>query len=552
MKGAVRKRFVSSGSRLGCVVVAACLLGACGTSAPGVADVPDPDVPRDAVEPLAWPPPELAGGLPFPLQRPDEGPPVPPAEVTELSSRLGTFLRDVGYFDYVLRATHGVDASTGMRGYALWWSEVDPVRQGDVVYYRHRPLDEHGGHNILVPNAGLLGAAIAGDLLGQDPAATLLAGRLCDGITALMLGMAFDADDPLDHLMARNIVTFNHEYVTHDGRRKAVDYTPWHHPYDRWNCSRFLVPDNPHWGPVWVTNVRSKDDVGHLFRVVPWIRFAARWSRDDTVRQACGQTDAYLTRFARDIVDSGYFIRTRDAEGDVLVFSQADHPPGMRRSTDLDNFVDFEGLWPGTECNAMRCADLIAFGDGARTACPSGAPNDLERFSLRNNYPNINFFRAFHASAVFLSLALGEHLGADALLHGLVERLEGDRTMDRDGIAAAPDRWDADLALGLLTGAVVGVPLTAVEARLVATYYGRALDAYARWTAWDPWDPAVPDEALAYAPDRGSTGDDGTARYWIPIEALATPLEYCASPFRNPSGIAPFDCDALLAGARMP
>jgi hypothetical protein len=494
----------------------------------------------------------LPPGLPFELTRSDPGEPVDPGEVRAFSVRLGGFLREHDWFGWVARTVHGVDASTGKPDFAMWWTDIDIVRDGDTVTFRHMDLGDRGGHNMLGPTTEVLGAALAGVQLTDDPALADLAARLCRGIGAQMLGMVHDADDPLPHLMARNIVPFNHAYLTRDQRHKVIDYSGWFRPYDRWNCSRFLYPDNPYWGPVWVTNVRSKDDVGHLFRIADAIEQAGSSAFSAEVRDACGEAAVLLSAFAGDIVESGYAIRTKDAEGRPHVFSQVEHPGIDRVSTDLDNFVAFEGLWPGTECNAMRAADLLGPGDPSRNDCGSGAPNVLERVSLQNNYPNINFFRAYHQANVALSLAREDFEGARRVLGGLIDRLEEEATMDRTGVTVPGDRWDADLALGLVHAAVVGMPLTADEVRRVLAYYGRSLDRLEDWGLWDPWAEGVSEGVHDPVPPRFSTEDDGASLYWIPAVALAAPLEYCASRWRNPAGTPFVDCDALLEAWRNP
>ena len=288
---------------------------------------------------------DLPRALPFVFERSlGTEEPVTAEQTRAFTARLAGFLKDVRYFDYLLRTSHGVHESTGKPPYALWWTEVDAVKEGDLVRFVHQDLGEHdgGGHNMLTGNTRILGPAVAGALMSQDPSVERLVTRLCQGVSSMMLGMVYDADDPLPHLMARSMVSFNHSYTTHDGREKAVDYSHWFYPYVRWNCSRFLYEDNPSWGPVWVTNTRSKDDVGHVLRVAGLLRYAVADSSNPVLREACGETLDLLEDFAADIVESGYFMRTKDAEGQAYVASAEPIPGIDRYSTDLDNFVDFD------------------------------------------------------------------------------------------------------------------------------------------------------------------------------------------------------------------
>ena len=248
-------------------------------------DLDSPETNPDATDPLPR-------ALPFVFERGPEGEPVPAEETRAFTLRLAAFLKETRYFDYLLRTSHGVAESTGKKPYALWWTEVDAIKEGALVRFVHQDLAEHdgGGHNMLTGNTRILGPAVAGALMSQDPGVERLVTRLCQGVSSMMLGMVYDADDPLPHIMARSMVSFNHSYTTHDGREKAVDYGHWFYPYVRWNCSRFLYEDNPHWGPVWVTNTRSKDDVGHVYRVAGLLRYAVADSANAELREACGET----------------------------------------------------------------------------------------------------------------------------------------------------------------------------------------------------------------------------------------------------------------------
>lgn len=488
----------------------------------------------------------LPTGLPFILERMDEGDPVPASETHAFTTRYAAWLKQVGYFDYVLRSIHGVDASTGKRDYALWWTDVEAVKTDDTVTFRHLPSEkDHGGHNIITNNARLLAPAIIGALWANDSAASRVAEQICKGITHTMLGMVRDADDPLHHLMARNVVTFNHEFVTHDGRKKAVDYSAWFYPYVRWNCSRFKYEDNPHWGEVWVTNTRSKDDVGQLFRVSGWIRYASELARRPELRSACSETLELLQAFASDIVDNGYYIRTKDQEGQPYIASQTPIPGIDKISLDLDNYVTFDPLVPDSECNARRAADYLGYSDGTRNDCGDGDVNPFELMSLFNNYPNVNFFRAYHMANLLQSLIHGDDMAARTLLEGLVARLDADRTRDIAGIPVKQDNWLADLAFNLVQAAALGMPLTSTEVRLVQRYYLRALEHYEKWNHWDLWDPSIPDGSYSYKPPNRETTPDGEHVYWPRIQDMGAFIELCWSPFRNPSGAAPVDCDVI-------
>jgi len=483
--------------------------------------------------------------LPVQLSRPEDGAPVTPTERVAFTTALDGLLLEMGYFDYVLRSSHGVDASTGLPEYMLWWSDVDAVRDGDTVRFEHRDLPEHGGHNIAGAHARILGAAILSYFRTGDPTAARTAALYCRGIGALMLGMVHDADDPLPHLMARNVITFDHAYQTHDGRKKEVSYSKWYHAYSRWNCERFLYADNPTWGPVWVTNVRSKDDVGEVLRVAGFMEMASLHAGDADMRDACGASLELLRGFTADIADHGYYIRTKDTEGAPFIFSLKEKPEGMKVSTDLDNFVTFDPFFPAAECNQKRACDWIGHHDGTRNDCGDGGTNMFERVSLENNYPNVNFYRAYHMANLLQSYLHDDAAAAQLLLEGLVRRFEADMSYDITHVPVSGDRWHSDLAVALVRAAALGYPLTNREVRLVHLYYGRAIDRLSGWAYWDLWADGIPDGVYDYKPPNRDVGEDGEQDHWIKVPDLAALVEYCASPYRNPAGVPPVDCDIL-------
>ena len=483
--------------------------------------------------------------LPFKLDRPDNGDPIPPSELSDFSERLAGLLKKFSWFDYILRNSHGVDASTGKPPYAQWWSDVDAIKEGDTVTFMHRDLPEHGGHNIGTNQYKILASSIAASLLSNDPTINQLTALYCAGVSATMKGMVHDENDPIPHLMARNVIAFNHSYTTHEGRKKVVNYEQWYHPYSRWNCERFEYTDNPYWGTMWVTNVRSKDDVGGLLRNTAMIEHAANLSLDEGVRQACGETLELLRGFCSDIVDSDYYIRTKDDNGEPFIFSLKEKPEGMRISTDLDNYITFDSLIPDSECNAKRANDWIGKRDGSLTDCGNGSQTDYEKISLYNNYPNANFYRSYHMANAYQSLLHGDNESAKLLLQGMVERFEEHMDYDLEDIPVSPDRWHMDLASALIRAAAQGYPLTSREIRLIHKYYERAMDFHKEWPYWNLWDESVPDGTHAIKPpdNDGSQGDE--RQYWIRIEDMSALIEYCWSPYKNPDGRSPVDCEIM-------
>jgi len=483
--------------------------------------------------------------LPFEFVRNDKSDPIESQALEQFSSRYGQFLTQVGYFSYLLRSSHGVAASTGFPDYAVWWSDVDAVKNGDVVSFVHKELQDAGGHNILVPTAKILGTALAASLAYEIPEATALAASYCKGVSAMMKGMVRDAEDPIEHLMARNIIAFNHDYVTHDGKKKTIDYSNWFYDYTRWNCQRFKYANNPYWGEVWVTNVRSKDDVGYLFRSVGIMKHAVAESKSAEIRDSCSETLELLQKFAADIVENDYYIRTKDAQAQPFIYSKWPKPDGIRESQDLDNFVTFDPLFPEAECNNKQAANFIGYGKAGEHQCGDGGPNLWERVSLENNYPNIGFFRAFHLAHLFEALLAGDWELAQRLLEGNVRRMSEDMTYDWSKLAISGDRWHADMAPALVRAAAQGYPLSGDEVRLIHKYFQRSMDELKQWQYWDLWNDEVADGTYDYLPPRSKTGQSGDAEYWVSVTEVGLLLEYCWSPWKNPAGQAPVDCGAL-------
>ena len=155
--------------------------------------------------------------LPFSYVREDDSTPITPEELVEFSERLKEFYSESSYIDWLLRMSHGVDDSTEMKDYRLFWRDVVAEKQGETVSIIHKYYDEHGGHNILKDNSLVVESVISGYLKTEDPVLEELTRLFCGGISSNMLGMVYDADDTVLHLMARNVVPFNHSYITHDG-----------------------------------------------------------------------------------------------------------------------------------------------------------------------------------------------------------------------------------------------------------------------------------------------------------------------------------------------
>jgi hypothetical protein len=383
-------------------------------------------------------------------------------------------------------------------------------------------------------------------MVTADSSANLAATQLCKGMTASMLGMVKDADDPLPHLMTRNVVpAWNQEFITHDGKRKAVDTSGWWSSYTRWNCDRFQYADNPYWGPVWVTNLRSKDDVPHIFQAVPVLRYAAEKAKDPAMKAACGETLSMLTAFAKDIVDQDYRIRTKDQNGEVYIAGYTGIEEIDSKQGDIASFTYWRDFIPNGECNARRGAELVGYHHPIVEDCGRGEPNEYDLIAFQSNAYNKKIIRYFHLAHMSNALVNRDDAAAALLMDGLNERVLQDEAVPEAEMGYTPAVYRKELALYLAQLHAYGYPLTSTQARAVQEHFARAADELAAWPYWNPWGAAVPDGDLgSYRPPScKGTGTQETC--WIGAEDLAHLFEACWSPLVNPVGAKWIDCDIV-------
>jgi hypothetical protein len=483
-------------------------------------------------------------GLPFEYTRQDNSEPISEQEMTEFSEKMRDFYQDSSFVDWLLRTSHGIDDSTGMKDYRLWMEDVQGEKNGDTVTIAHRYYDEHGGHNILKGNSLLLGSAIGGYLRTKDPVLGELTRLFCAGISSTMLGMVYDEFDPILHLMARNVVTSNHTYTTHDGRKKFVDYSNWFHPYDRWNCSRFKYENNPYWGEVWVTNTRSKDGVGYLYKTAVPVYHAATYAADSEVRDACGETWDLLTAFAGDIVDNDYLIRSKDKAGNPYR-PGVDPEPEEADIGDLSSFTAWDPLLPDAECNAVQATALLGYGERLGNDCdPFGGNRIYEIGAILNNPPNGHIMRSFHISNIALALHREDNDAALKSMGGLEQRFKRDVNLDLSSVSTSEDGWYKDIAINYLQAASAGYYLTYDEIREIHKYALRAIEQYSQWENWDLWAETIPEgEELKVIPPAYETLPDESREYWFQTYAVSMFMEYCWGLYRNPDSPEVIDCD---------
>lgn len=471
--------------------------------------------------------------LPFAFTRPAEGEPIPAADVTTFTRDIADAYKTTGYFRWLLRTSTGVDHSIDSDDYLAWHNDIQAVKDGDTVIFKH----QGGEHNMWIPGSMVLTSVANGYLLTGDWEMARLTEQYCKGLTAVVKGFIYDENDPAPWLMARAIFpmdqdfTLDTEFWKDDGRRKVVEFYEMYHNEDGWNAHTFAWPTNPAWGSIYITNMRSKDDVRAISRSSTWLPYVVSDAQDEWVRTACQETLDTMKAFHKDIVDNEYFIRTKGPDGVAYRIPCDDQ--------DLGSYACYMGFDPRSECCARMSADMIAYGERKTNDCGTCTGSVYDGFASAAHYYNIPIIWDYHMAGVGTSLVNRQYRDAWYALVGLAERIDSYMHPKPDESGTDDPRWGSDMAVLLVQAASMGLPLTAAEARHVQSYFSTAADEYRAWPNWDPWAETVPDGVFSLRPSRTNQG--------IEVEAFAILMEYCNSPFKNPAGAAFVDCEVLAS-----
>ena len=238
-----------------------------------VADVPGGpmDVAGEVHVGEPFPPTEM----PFAFTRKEKGVPIPEDEIAGFTREVTGLWKEIDYFRWLLRISTGVDASTGQEGYLAWYNDVQAVKEGDKVIFKQKG----GDHNMWIPGSKILSEAINGCALTGDWTTCKVAEQYCKGMTASVKGFVWDDDDPAPFLMARaifphdNEATLDDESWGDDGRKKVMEFHEAYKEEYGWNAQSFAWPHNPTWGDIWITNMRSKDDVRAIVRTTTFLPY---------------------------------------------------------------------------------------------------------------------------------------------------------------------------------------------------------------------------------------------------------------------------------------
>lgn len=293
-----------------------------------------------------------------------------------------------------------------------------------------------------------------------------------------------------------------------------------------------------------MTNTRSKDGLGYLYKAALSVYHAANYGADESVRTACGETMDLLVLFARDIVDHEYLIRSKDKDGNPYRPGVDPEPPEADIG-DLASFTAWDILLPDAECNATQATALLGYGERLDNDCnPFGGHKIYEIGAIWNNPPNGHIMRSFHIANIALALHAGDNNAALKSLNGLEERFDRDMNLNLSFIEGKEDSWFRDIAVNWLQSTTAGYYLTHDEIRAIHTYALRAVEEYGNWENWDLWAALVPENVeLDVFPPDSKTLEDESKLYWFQPYALGLFMEYCFGLYRNPDSPKIIDCE---------
>jgi len=236
-----------------------------------------------------------------------------------------------------------------------------------------------------------------------------------------------------------------------------------------------------------------------------------------------------MVGFNKDIVDSGYNIRTKDKDGNAYVIPCSDQ--------DLGSYVCYTDIDPTNECCQRLSSDLIAYGERKTEECGNCIGSIYDAFASAAHFYNIPIIWDYHMAAVGWALARHQDRLGWILLDGLRQRIDAYMHPLADDPGPKDGAYNKEVAVLLVQAASMGLPLTWLEARHVQKHWSQAILDYQDWPNWDLWAASVPDGQPAARP--------GSSEGGIDVEGLAMFLEYCNSPFKNPAGVQFVDCDIV-------
>ncbi len=460
--------------------------------------------------------PDHPRSLPFEYVRPDVGAPLTDAEISVATTQYLDILAQTHWFKTTAERVHGWP-ETDPRGrywYGTWWTGVRALREGGKVTYLHSP---DGADNNGLRTAQLAeGACYAHTLWGSAEIEHLLR-RLMRGVASWFFAMERGADD-LSYRMAR--AAYPEAVVSNEMPLPLyIDYGANRPGNDGATAYYVHLPANPSWPDLWVRNMRSKDDIGHLLRALGELDTCDGHFRDARAEDDLVELRRRFQGFSQRTRDNGWVIETLDRDQNVVLPSE-----GLARFITL------------FECGALLTMEMVADRDPIDVDCGDGYDPGVEGIDAIKSSA-MQVARSFHVGAVQQALLHARPDLAQKLQQGVAKRL--DTVMDLIDKGKPPANFGTgDLVAFLLHAAHAGIPLTSREVRFL---HGRIAEAHASYTS-----PARANDFRLFAVD----APDGEYSYepggsGIDWKDLGLVLGLCAAQYRNPNGRVAVDCDSI-------
>ncbi len=320
--------------------------------------------------------------LPVGFVRPDVGTPLTPAEIAAATDDVIALLKGTRYFDVVDERVHGWPESepTGY-WYGTWWSGVSVTKTGGAVTYTH---SADGADNNGLRTAPLLEGACYAHLMWGSAETAHLVRKLARGFSSWALAMKRDATDTAAPMLAR--AHYARKVTSTDaGRTIVIDVSADLPGVD--GTSQYVhLPNNPAFGDIWIKNLRSKDDMGHVLRAI--VQAEACATRLDAAGRAdLAQAMALYAAWSKQVEADGWGIATLDKNAQPFM------PP-------LSQTLAHYTLLGNIECPGPLTMALLADGTPGSLDCGSGisAAEQALGSQLKNGAKQI--LRTHHESAV--------------------------------------------------------------------------------------------------------------------------------------------------------
>ena len=95
-----------------------------------------------------------------------------------------------------------------------------------------------------------------------------------------------------------------------------------------------------------MTNKRSKDDLPYIYRVAAWLPYIIELTEDETLREVATEALALIIKGTKDIVDNEWIIRSKNAQGEIIIPKDIDNPDAI---PDLASLATYVALIPDSE-----------------------------------------------------------------------------------------------------------------------------------------------------------------------------------------------------------